>query len=502
MNPRSKMLAELLKGVLDVPPQENREIVAITFDSRQVVPGGMFIARNGIATHGLAFAKQALERGATAILWESVENLSPPEFPPEVFTTALDDFAITAGEITAEFYDRPSESMKVIGITGTNGKTTVSQLVAQALENAGHDCGLIGTLGIGRYGKLQQSDLTTPDVVRVQQQFSEFEAEGCSHVSMEVSSHALDQGRVCGVRFHTAVFTNLTRDHLDYHSDERAYAVAKSKLFAMEGLACVVINAEDPVGQDLARCCAEIDTVITYGMDGFELTAETNSHVLVAREVQYLEQGLSFVATCGGERASVAVPLVGRFNVYNILAVIGVLLGQGFSLRSASESLQNLQQIKGRMERFGGNDRPLVIVDYAHTPDALLQALAAARAHTQGQLVCVFGCGGDRDRGKRSEMGRIAERLADRVLVTDDNPRTEKAVDIVCEILAGFEYPNNVNVIHDRARAIAEAIRTAKIGDVVLVAGKGHEEYQITGDDRQVFSDSDEVTKSLGGQAA
>ncbi len=502
MNPRSKKLTDLLKGVIDVPPQEDREITAVTFDSRQAIPGCMFLARNGIATHGLAFAEQALERGATAILWESVENLSPPEFPLQVFTSALDDFASTAGEITAKFHDRPSETMSVIGVTGTNGKTTVSQLVAQALENAGHDCGLMGTLGIGRYGKLQPSELTTPDVVRVQQQLSEFKTEGCSHVSMEVSSHALDQGRVCGVRFHTAVFTNITRDHLDYHTDERAYALAKSKLFSMGGLACAVINAEDPVGQELARHCTDIDTVIIYGAEGFEFKAKTNSQVLVAREVQYSEQGLSFVATCGGEQVSVAVPLVGRFNVYNLLAVIGVLLGQGFSLHAAAESLQNLQQVKGRMERFGGDGMPLVIVDYAHTPDALLQALAAARAHTRGQLVCVFGCGGDRDRGKRPEMGRIAERLADRVLVTDDNPRTEKAADIVSEILAGFEQPDNVEIIHDRSRAIGEAIRSTKIGDVVLVAGKGHEEYQITGNERRIFSDSDEVTKSLGGLAA
>ncbi len=497
MTVRRKLLSDLLRGIIDVPAESDCEISAVSFDSRTVTPGSLFLARNGIATHGLTFVAQAMQRGAAAVLWETAESITPPQLPEDIFAAALKDFSISAGEITAKFFDQPSDTLSVIGVTGTNGKTTVSHLVAQALELNGTGCGVIGTLGTGRPGKILPGELTTPEVLQLQQQLVNFMEAACNCVVMEVTSHALDQGRVSGVHFHTVVFTNITRDHLDYHENEGAYAVAKSRLFSTAGLQCAVINAEDPVGQEFIKLVRNVPMVVGYGIGALDTNSFDGIHILTAREIDYTELGLSFTAVFDGAEARVDVPLIGRFNVYNVLAVIGVLLGQEIPLETAVAVLQDVKQITGRMERFGGQSVPVVIVDYAHTPDALLQSLNAARAHTRGQLFCVFGCGGDRDRGKRTEMGRIAERLADHVVVTDDNPRTEQASEIVQEILAGMQQPDDASVIHDRASAIKTAIGHAKSDDVVLVAGKGHEEYQITAAGKKYFSDRDIVTRSL-----
>ncbi|MHB8678592.1 MAG: UDP-N-acetylmuramoyl-L-alanyl-D-glutamate--2,6-diaminopimelate ligase [Rudaea sp.] len=488
MSSASKSLRDLLQGFAKTG---DIRVSGLTLDSRRVRAGDAFIALEGKRVHGITFAPAALAQGASAVIAEG--PASAVSLPPAAPVVWIDSLRDRVGEIAARFFERPSTALHVIGVTGTNGKTSIVQLLAAALETLGARAATIGTLGAGLHGALEAGERTTPDAVSVHGLLAQFRDNGASHVAMEVSSHALDQGRVNAVDFEIAVFTNLTRDHLDYHGTMQAYGVAKAKLFAWPGLRSAVINADDAFGRDLAARLPETVQRLRYAIDA---DAEIR-----ARNVRTHGGGLSFdLATPWGE-SEIHSPLLGRFNAYNLLAVAGCLGALGFSVTQIRKTLPQLQPVAGRMNRLGGGALPLVVVDYAHTPDALQQALTSLRAHCAGRLICVFGCGGERDAGKRPQMGAIAERLADEIVVTDDNPRGEDGDAIVAQILAGLGDRQHVRVLRDRAAAIASALREAHSGDIVLIAGKGHEPYQEAGGIRRPFDDADVARQALEGHA-
>ena len=477
-------LSTLLSGLTDVPLVHDPEIHGITLDSRAVQQGWLFIAVPGARTDGRAYIAGAYARGAAAAVYETNGFEPDARSANAIGVRALRQHI---GAIADRFYGAPSRKLKVVGVTGTNGKTTTTHLLAQVLDRPDARCGIIGTLGSGFPGQLDPSVHTTPDAVSVQRLLAEFVAAGAKAVCMEVSSHALDQARVAGVAFDIAVFTNLTRDHLDYHGDMDTYATAKARLFDFPHLKAAVINQDDAFGRELIERAHRRTPVLSFGLYGGDVRALT---------VETSPDGLALsVATPHGV-TPLRSPLLGRFNAANLLAVLAVLLVAGVPLAEAANALAHAQPVAGRMERFGGTGQPLVVVDYAHTPDALEKALQALREHTPGKLVCVFGCGGDRDRGKRAQMGRIAEQLADVVILTNDNPRHEDPVAIINDIAAGMQ--TTPSVVPNREHAIRAALSEARAGDAVLVAGKGHEDYQQVGDQRLAYSDRDTVRELLG----
>jgi UDP-N-acetylmuramoyl-L-alanyl-D-glutamate--2,6-diaminopimelate ligase len=486
----SMPLAELLGGDPPLPSAlADRAVTGMSLDSRAVQPGDLFVALAGASSHGLRHAGEAAAGGAACILFEPP---APADLVPAANALPVAGLRGRLGALADRFYRAPSQALQVIGVTGTNGKTSTVQLLAQALDAGGQGpCGTIGTLGVGLGDELRAGERTTPDVIRVHATLAELRDRGARAVAMEVSSHALDQGRVDAVAFDIAVFTNLSRDHLDYHGDMASYAAAKARLFAWPGLRAAVLNIDDPFGRELAR---ELDPAL----DRWTLSAAGAEARLRASEVHLDADGIAFVLHDGRASSPVASRLLGRFNVDNLLAVAGCLRALGLPLADVGQRLGALRPVPGRMNRIdAGPARPLAVVDYAHSPDALTQALQSLRAHTRGRLWCVFGCGGQRDRGKRPQMAAAAERLADRVIVTDDNPRGEPGDAIVAEILAGFEAPQQVLVERDRARAIALAIGQAAAGDVVLIAGKGHEQYQEIDRRKQPFDDATEARRAL-----
>lgn len=486
-------LTDLLAGLVPVPVGLSLRITGLTLDSRKVQPGYLFLAVGGSRDHGAAYIAQALERGAAAVLVDA--DAAPTPAPAAaVPLLAVPGLRGKAGTIAARFYGEPSRALTVYGITGTNGKTSVSQFIAQALS-VDAPCGVIGTLGSGLYGALQATGHTTPDAVAVQEQLAVQRAAGAAAAVMEVSSHALDQQRVAGVAFDVAVFTNLSHEHLDYHGDMEAYALAKRRLFQSPGLRAAVLNLDDGVG---ARWYDELgaDTAcIGYGFG--TVAQQAAGKVLCGSELVLNAVGLAFsVASPWGE-ARIASALLGQFNAANLLAALGALLAGGLPFDTAVQRLKQMHTVPGRMERFGTADQPTVVVDFAHTPDALEQVLEALRGHCRGTLWCVFGCGGDRDRAKRPLMGQLAEALADRVVLTDDNPRSENPWDIIEDIRRGMKEPDAVPVMRERAAAIRHAIDQAGPGDIVLVAGKGHETEQIIGTQVFPFSDREVVARCL-----
>jgi UDP-N-acetylmuramoyl-L-alanyl-D-glutamate--2,6-diaminopimelate ligase len=530
-------LDELLAGHADLDRGGAGSIVVsgLAIDSREVREGDAFVALKGTREHGITFAPMALARGAVAVLVERPDEataLAPasldkvaeghavfpspaqrerskplraeeagsrlggaPRMDARVAapTIWIDGLREKLGPIAARFFGDPSRSMTVIGVTGTNGKTSTVHLLAQALHHAGHTVATIGTLGAGLVGAVAEGARTTPDAIAVQGLLATFRDEGATHVAMEVSSHALDQDRVNAVAFDLAVFTNLTRDHLDYHGTMQAYGAAKERLFAWPGLDAAIINVDDPFGRALASR-ANAPTLIRYGI------GRENADV-VASAIETTTSGLRFHLKTPWGEGDIATRLLGRFNVSNLLAVAACLGRLGFSFDAIRSALANLDPVAGRMNRIGGEALPLVVVDYAHTPDALEQALTSLRAHVHGKLICVFGCGGERDVGKRPEMGRIAEALADAVIVTDDNPRGEDGDAIVGAIVAGLAEPERATIERDRRKAIALAIGVARAGDIVLIAGKGHEPYQEIGGVRHPFDDLAVARDALGARA-
>jgi len=485
-------LAALLAGT--GPP-----LARITADSRQVRPGDAFAAFPGTKADGRAFIADAIGRGAGVVLWDSAGFAWNPAW--HVANRPVGGLRAELGALADAIYGHPSQALWIVGVTGTNGKTTCTQWIAQCLDRCGRRAAVIGTLGNGLVGALAPALNTTPDAALMHETLAKFRASGAAAVAMEVSSHGLDQGRVNAVAFDVAVFTNLTRDHLDYHMTMAAYGAAKAKLFAWPGLVTCVINTDDPFGRHLIDVARTNGTeVLSYGFASGDIrvSAFTSTPAGIALAV----------VTPWGE-GELRAPVIGAFNAANALAVLGVLLASDVPLAAALAALARVDAPPGRMQRLGGEGLPLVVVDYAHSADALAKVLTALRPWVAAgrELVCVFGCGGDRDTGKRPEMGKVAAELADRLVVTSDNPRSEDPGAIIAEILKGLAEPRRATVEPDRAAAIVRAVSLATAGDVVLIAGKGHETYQIIGprrldfDDRKVARAALESRRGLGGRA-
>lgn len=496
-------LAELAIGFTAVPA----DIVVndVTLDSKAAGPGSLFLACKGRTHHGLKFAPQAVAQGARAVLYEDSPDVAKPDFGADVFVAAVPQLSQRASLIADRFFGAPSQALTMAGITGTNGKTTCAWLLAQALQFCGRSAAYMGTLGFGmaqgapgRSPSVTPTEHTTSDAVTVQRHLAALRNLGAECVSMEVSSHAIDQDRVAAVRFNTAAFTNLTRDHLDYHGTMESYGAAKARLFTWPSLVNRVINVDDPFGAELAALSSPARLVITSQKSAAPVSTMRHAEYVRAVRAAPDTGGLLINVETSWGSAELTVRLIGEFNVDNVLTVLAVLLAWNIPLTQAVRALEQCRAASGRMEMFGGRGMtPLAIVDYAHTPDALAKALAAARLHCRGQLRVVFGCGGDRDPGKRPLMGRIAAELADDIIVTDDNPRTEDPARIVAEIVAGIAGAAPTVVEHDRALAIKMALQRSVADDVVLVAGKGHEDYQIYGRERRPFVDQAVVAAAL-----
>jgi UDP-N-acetylmuramoyl-L-alanyl-D-glutamate--2,6-diaminopimelate ligase len=491
----SRSLRQLLAGLAELP--RDIAISDLTQDGRAARPGCAFLAVRGTVDHGLKFAPQAVANGARAVLWEPAPVVVVPELPSDIVVAPVSHLREHASEIAGRFFGAPSANLSVAGITGTNGKTTCAYLLAQALEGAGRAAAYMGTIGNGRPGALAASALTTGDAVTVQRTLAGLRAGGVANVAMEVSSHALDQSRVAAVRFRTAAFTNLTRDHLDYHGTMDSYGAAKARLFTREHLESRVINVDDAFGRQLA-----IDPrgrgrlVVTCR--GHQSRVRNHDGFVRAMHVSLSTRGIELEFDSSWGTGGLRCPLVGDFNVDNMLTVIAILLDWDLPLDAVLSTMSRVHAAPGRMQTFGGERAPLAVVDYAHTPDALQKALSAARAHAAGRLIVVFGCGGDRDPGKRPLMGTIAAELADDIVITDDNPRTESPEAIAAGVSAGIPASKPFRIQLDRARAIREAIESARENDVVVIAGKGHEDYQIYGQERRPFSDQQVVQAVLG----
>lgn len=491
-------LADLLAQLTDVEVPD-MPVQGLALDSRLVREGALFLATKGLQRHGLEFAGQAWAAGAAAIAYEASAGMDIPAPPPGALLVEVPDLRAKTGEIAARFYSRPSETMPVVGLTGTNGKTTTAHLIARASRFLGLRCGYMGTLGFGLNDPMTPSALTTPDVIAVHQRLAWLKEQGAERVAMEVSSHALDQGRVDAVRFGCAVFTNLSRDHLDYHRDLESYGAAKRRLFETPDLAHAVINTDDAFGRTLLDALPRSVQAIAVGRG--PQPARRPCEFVRILGVGSSADGLHIEFDGSLGEGVISSPLLGPFNASNLLQAMAVLKTWGVATDDAAPALGRVAAPAGRMEAFGGNEQPLVVVDFAHTPDALAGAVDALRAHCRGVLFCVFGCGGDRDRGKRPDMARAAS-AADRMIITDDNPRHEDPEQIIADIVAGLSPGADYVVERDRERAIALAIRSAKRGDVVLVAGKGHEPYQLIEGRRLPLSDRECVTRLLGEAAS
>ena len=467
------------------------EVRRITTDSRDVREGDAFAAYPGTRHDGRAFIADAIARGAGAVLWEIHGfNWNNAWRLPNLH---IENLKAKVGMIADFIYGHPSRDLWMVGVTGTNGKTSCAHWIATGLDSTGRRSAVLGTLGNGLVGSLSPASNTTPDAALLHETLAALKTAGAEAVAMEVSSHGLEQGRVNGIAFDVALFTNLSRDHLDYHGTMGAYGAAKAKLLAWPGLRVAVINADDPFGQSLVESArAKGRKVLTYGFGAADIGGA---------RLTPSAAGLAFHVETPWGKGDVETGLVGAFNASNLLGVLGVLLVSGVGFEQALEFLSHVEAPPGRMQRSGGGHAPLVVVDYAHTPDALEKVLTALRpaVASGGELVCVFGCGGERDRGKRPEMGRVAAQIADRVIITSDNPRSESPEAIASEIVHGIRETGNrrYGVQLDRAAAIAGAIGRAHVGDVIVLAGKGHEPYQETAGERAPFLDWDHATRAL-----
>lgn len=487
--PAPLTLSELLAGFAETPAQwADRPVMGLAADSRKVQPGEIFFAVRGGQRHGLEFLDAVRSAGALAVLWEPPwDEVLPIDGLPLVAVPRLRE---QLGRIANRFYREPSQCLPVVGVTGTDGKTSCAHFLAQALSHPDSGpCGILGTLGVGVHGRTEPSLHTTPDALAVQRWLADLVANGRRYAVMEVSSHALDQSRVNGIEFAVAALTNLTRDHLDYHGTLEAYATAKRRLFIEHRPGWAVLNGDDVFGQRLATEAQVRSGTIIYGFGERPTSAE---HWVWGENLALTAIGLRLHIHSSWGDGALQAGLLGRFNASNLLATLATLLALNIPFAEALARLARTETVPGRMERLGGKPgQPLAVIDYAHTPHALEQVLCALREHggKTSRLWCVFGCGGDRDPGKRPLMGSAAERLADRVIVTDDNPRTEQADRIVEDILAGMRHPRAATIIRDRRTAILGTLAEAEAGDIVLIAGKGDENYQIIGVERLPFSD-------------
>ena len=500
LNIEAMTLKQLMSGFVDPDYLPDIPLTGLCLDSRKVQTGNLFVALAGQKDHGLVFAGDAVKKGAVAILCDRKSDQYCQQILSSLITRVtcvpVQNLSEKLGAIASRFYGHPSVDLFTVGVTGTDGKTSVSHFIAQALDGRDKPSAVLGTVGNGLISQLQKASHTTPDVIQVHQLLAEYKQRGVGQVAMEVSSHGLDQRRVDAVSFDVAVLTNLGRDHLDYHGDMATYRAAKRQLFFMPGLSAVVLNLDDEFGRQLA---SELKgKTVTWGYSLADIPDDMTDYLITAQDIKAHSHGLSMVLDTPRGEVSLNTRLLGVFNVSNVMATLAVLLIKGMPLLQAVARLSELNTVPGRMESFSVKDQPLVVVDYAHTPQALELVLQTLKHHAGAKLYCVFGCGGDRDRGKRPLMAAAAELYADHIIVTDDNPRTEDAQQIIEDIQAGFKHPEKSEVIRDRQQAIIRAIESASEQDIILIAGKGHEDYQIVGDIRYPFSDRQIVADQLG----
>lgn len=479
----SLKLADLL-SVFAIENDSNQEVLGLALDSRKVKPGYVFFACQGSEVDGRHYIEAAISAGAVAVVYEAdgadvSSNLAVPNY-------AVFGLNSMVGFAASAFYKEPSRDLQVFGVTGTNGKTTCCYLLVQALKAMGMQAGMIGTIGVGDVEELVQSGLTTPDPISLQKSLAEMRDQNFTQVAIEVSSHALDQGRVNGIDFFCTLFTNLSHDHLDYHGSMEAYWQAKQRLFTDFQSELVIANASDQYGSRIIDV-ANSEFIVQYGAGG----------EVVADDVELKRSGIALTIEGNGVEFEVQTPLIGKINVPNIEMLVATLLALSTPIEEIQSILASLKPAPGRMELYGAADSPSVVVDYAHTPDALEKALESLRSHCLGQLWCVFGCGGDRDRAKRPVMGAAASKLADCLIITNDNPRGESPEDIAKEIMQGVATQSQCQTILDRASAIEFAIKNAKPEDLILIAGKGHESTQTIGEQVLTFSDRDFVESVL-----
>ncbi|MDD4904600.1 MAG: UDP-N-acetylmuramoyl-L-alanyl-D-glutamate--2,6-diaminopimelate ligase [Methylobacter tundripaludum] len=522
------LLKDLLIGLTTFSEQDDMPVAGLVLDSRESVCGDVFVALAGAKQHGLAHVEQAINNGACAVIFDPAGNgrqlaeafrCDSSTLVPMI---AVENLGLKLGELAARFYGDPSQFMTVIGITGTNGKTSCSQFLSQMLD----DCGIIGTLGWGEWGKLNKTLNTTPDALAIQKILAELLKDKKRTVAMEVSSHGLEQGRVNGVTFKGAVFTNISRDHLDYHGTMDAYVQAKLALLKQPGLAFAAVNLDGDYSERIIAAVPESVQLWQFSVKG---KIADSGECVSAENIRHKTDGIEFDVRFRDELQRVQVPLFGDFNVENVLAVLTVMLAMDISLdddcmdaggrathgavAEAVKKLAGIKPVDGRMERFGAGTDPMIFVDYAHTPDALDKVLSSLRKHCKQALWVVFGCGGNRDTGKRPQMGKIAEQWADHVVITDDNPRYENGLDIVNDILAGCSLtakdggsvatgmepvrPAKVEVIQNREQAIQKVVASAAKNDCIVIAGKGHEQYQESNGVCVPFSDREVVIDAL-----
>lgn len=474
----------LLEGWCEQVP--DLVISGLGLDSRRIEPGQAFVAVSGGCRHGMDFARQAAARGAAIVLHDGLAAVPELDIP----TVAVPGLERCLSGLGARFFHHPSDQLVVAGVTGTNGKTSTAHFIAQAWQRSSGDAGLIGTIGYGPLGALQAARMTTPDPITLQGMLADCIGQGVEKVAMEVSSHALDQGRCDDIAFDAAVFTNLSRDHLDYHGTMEAYANAKRRLFIDCHPRFAIVNKDDALGKSLLGEIRNGTEVLSYGTNG---SSELRGAVLAMDSL-----GMTLKLASPWGEGEVRSGLLGAFNVSNLLAAAGTLALLGMPWARVLHQLEIMHPVPGRMHCLGGEpNQPVVVVDYAHTPDALQQALKALRSHLHGRLVCVFGCGGDRDRGKRPMMAQVAESLADQLVLTTDNPRNEEPFAIFEDMMGGLQRPADAQIVEDRGTAIRQAIRGSGEGDIVLVAGKGHEAWQESRGQKIPFSDEAAVRAAL-----
>lgn len=503
--PEGVRLDSLLKDLVSesvLRASANISVSGVILDHRKANSGDLFIAYQGISSHGLLHAAGAVDKGVSVILWDGeCENREDilRSVSQSVICIHCENLKQVSGVIAARFYGRPSRELNVIGVTGTDGKTSIAHFIAQSLDAYDVHCGVMGTLGNGFIHDLHPTGLTTADALKVQESLAEIKSAGAKHVVMEVSSHGLDQGRINGVEVNVAILSNFSQDHLDYHNTIEEYAKAKKKLFAIQDLKVAIINLDDEFGRELAKECKPRLCVWGYSMQSdIQKYSDCADYIVVTENIEATKTGYRLSVKTPKGSGSFEINLLGYFNVSNILASLAALLVSEVEFEVAIRKLSAVQPVAGRMEIIAMPDRPTVVVDYAHTPQGLEAACRAVREHFSGETWCVFGCGGDRDKLKRPLMAKVAEKHSDHIIVTSDNPRFEKPELIIDEIMAGFEQTGNVESIQDRKAAITKAIQSAQLGDVVLLAGKGHEASQIIGDVHIAFDDRRVARECLG----
>ena len=487
-------LSVLLQNIMSIPAEADCDVSRLVLDSRQVQARDVFLAVKGTHLDGRKYIAEAINHGAVAVLVDADSENETIRWENDIPLIPINNLQSKLGELGAQFYQHPAKKLQMIGVTGTNGKTSCTHFIAQILQSLQTPCAVVGTLGSGMYGALGEAGLTTPDAITLQAILRDVLDQGAKAVAIEVSSHSIDQGRVNDIEFDVGVFTNLTQDHLDYHGTMDAYAAVKRRFLTVFPVKHLVINIDDAYGAKWAHELAHTRSVFTYSV--LPVTKK-DKNLTYATDIKLTLHGIKANIHSPFGAGELSLALIGRFNLSNALAVLTALCVAGIPFNDALYRLAQLKAVPGRMQTLGGAGKPVIVVDYAHTPDALEKALEALRPQVEERLICVFGCGGDRDPGKRSKMAAIAEKLADQIIVTNDNPRHESPKKIVEQIMQGFSRPDEVLVLLDRSKAIEKSIQLATGSDCILIAGKGAEHYQQIGDEKTPFDDVEQASKYL-----